>query len=223
MLVQYLGVKNDSTSAEGRSKSSAADEKHKVRRDRFGLMRLDYFNSLRDLALFKECSTLATLAHYVHSVHDILVSSGRDLDRYGRALDELDIGIDALSADIEGAKLRAETSLRILETSVALQRPDFVGAEQQPQLSRKFMDSSATLNRAAPRDSDTYLPSVSPDNQPTWLPYPSPDLVMSPDSVKSRLEVIPSAQLRKKEGFLWANSRPITHQGSADNVRHWQK
>ena len=201
---------------------------------------MEYYNALRELAVFKECATLATLAHYVHSMHDIAVASGRDLDGTTTALDDLDLRIDALSAEIEEKKTEIETKRRTLETSFAMQRPDVIGAQQQFQASRASLDASEHLSpptgfgapnrrmRVASNGSTEGLAlSVSPDSNVgssgPWLQPPSP----LPTPAAGRESSSPtndlSAQLRRKEGFLWANTRPISHQGNVDAVKHWHK
>lgn len=52
--------------------------------------------------------------------------------------------------------------------------------------------------------------ALSPPSQPGNL--------LVPDNQAVRI-----GQSRKKEGFLWANARPITHQGTLESVKHWQR
>ena len=194
------------TDLDGVNRVSTADEKHKLRKDIFALARLNYFQSLQSLAFFKEFSTLATLAHYVHAIHDICVASGRDLDGSSWALDDLDLGIDTLSAEIESRDNEWITKRNALESCLALQKPTNMGAQSHTRLARSSVDSTITLNRTA------FCASL-----------PSPDSPISSESRLNPFEILPSLRLRKKEGFLWANSRPITHLSNVNSVRNWRK
>lgn len=200
------------------------------------MARLDYFNSLRDLALFKECSALVTLTHYAHAIHDISVAAGRDLDSSSLALNDLELRLDTLCADIEEKKMELELQRRNMEKTSASHRPEVIDAQQFFYKSRVSLDSSMALNQylSSPETQQMHLSpngnrsaealgmSTSPDVPPAhWLSPPSPGL--SPNTSLHPGHSPIQSQLRKKEGFLWANSRPITHQGSLDNVRHWHK
>lgn len=228
-----MNLKNDNASYEGRTKANAADEKHKSKKDRFTIARIDYYNSLRDLAVFKESSTLAIITHYVHSVHDIQVAAAHDLNTSTNSLNELDLQIDALFAQIEERKLEIETKRRKIETDLAMQRPGVIDAQQQYKNSRMSTDFSSYTRSDNHEDnlrpSSSHSPSdglamarapqeVSKSAPVAPLPRPLPNTMRR----RSTLDPL-KAQARRKEGFLWVNGRPITHQGSVDNVKHWEK
>lgn len=227
-------MKNDSASQEGRSKASAADEKHKSKKDRYTIARIDYFNSLRDLAIFKETSTLAILTHYVHSIHDIQIAAAHDLNASTTALNELDLQIETLFAEIETRKLDIETSRRKTETDLAMQRPAVIDAQQQFKNNRLSVDFGAQSRDLA----STSVPPAIPDENsseglamaptahsgPMSAPETLPPRPLPPVVQRRRSTLDPlKAQARRKEGFLWVNSRPVTHQASVDHVKHWEK
>lgn len=227
-------MKNDSVSQEGRSRATAADEKHKSKKDRYTIARIDYFNSLRDLAIFKETATLAILTHYVHSVHDIQIAAAHDLNASTNSLNELDLQIDKLFADIEARKLDIETNRRKTETSLAMQRPAMIDAQQQYRNSRMSMDFSThtgeARSAAAPPathmkgNSEGLVMAAAPQVEPMSAPETLSPKLVPPNVHRRRSTLDPlKAQARRKEGFLWVNGRPITHQASVDSVKHWEK
>lgn len=215
-----------------------ADEKHKLRSDRFSLARLDYYNSLRDLALFKECSTLAILTHYAHSAHDIAVASGKDLECAGPALEDLDLRIDALSAQIEEKKVQIETSRRTMETELALRRPDVLRAQQSYNLARSSIDADPRIFLQSASNSPQ-MPSSAGATGSSDVPYPvlgdAIGLAGSPDLPNATVKPPPASphacspdadstsHCRRREGFLWTNTKPITHHTNPDTIKHWQK
>jgi Arf-GAP/SH3 domain/ANK repeat/PH domain-containing protein len=225
-------VKNDNINYEGRNKATAADEKHKSKKDRYTIARMDYFNALQDLAVFKESATLAILTHYVHSIHDIQVASANDLDGSSAALNELELQIDALFADIESRKLDIETKRRRTETSLAMERPSVIDAHQQFRNRRISSDFS---RQEQPLLSPVSDPGPGPNTTEALALFStsqSPPLIAVRPAVpprasdlnrrRSTLDPLKS-QLRRKEGFLWVNSRPITHQSNIESVKHWEK
>lgn len=210
-----------------------ADEKHKSKKDKFTIARIDYFNALRDLAVFKESATLAILTHYVHSIHDIQVAAAHDVNASTSSLNELDLQIDALFAEIEGRKLEIETNRRKTETDLAMQRPGVIDAHQQYRSNRMSSDFSA--QGRTPSSEGQPLPPTqvgSPDGLsmapvPQSVSQSAPEGQVSrpfPTAMRRRSTLDPlKAQARRKEGFLWVNSRPVTHQSSVDSVKHWDK
>lgn len=228
-----MNLKNDNASHEGRNKASAADEKHKSKKDRFTIARIEYYNSLRDLAVFKESATLAILAHYVHSIHDIQITAAYDLSTSTASLNELDLQIDALFAEIEERKLEIETNRRKTETSLAMQRPGVIDAQEQYQKNRMSTDYSShgrpnnvgvdirpSMSHAG---SEGFAMALEPQQASRSAP-PAPLQPNLPIPLRRRSTLDPiKTQARRKEGFLWVNGRPITHQGSVDSVKHWEK
>ena len=179
--------------------------------------------------------TLAILTHYAHAVHDIAVASGRDLDSSTMALDDLDLRLDALSAEIDQKKVVIESKRRQVETSLAFQRMDIPGPlpEAEPKYADRDLRRSMDFTHLSPLSDNRPLPangstealalSVSPETDTRWLhPPPSPTLPLGNSSRKSSTSDL-QAQLRRKEGFLWVNSRAITHQGNIDSIKHWHK
>lgn len=190
---------------------------------------------MRDLAVFKESATLAILTHYVHSIHDIQIAAAHDLNASTTSLNELDLQIDALFADIEGRKLEIETNRRKTETDLAMQRPGVVDAQQQFKNNRMSRDfAGQSRNAPALAESETQpamshsgsdgLP-MAPVPQTASQSAPAAHLPLALPTIRRRTSTLDplKAQARRKEGFLWVNSRPITHQASVDNVKHWEK
>lgn len=179
--------------------------------------------------------TLAILTHYAHAVHDIAVASGRDLDSSTMALDDLDLRLDALSAEIDQKKVDIESKRRQVETSLAFHRMDIPAPqnEQTTQTDGRDLRRSMEVTHLSPLSDNGRLPvpntseglalSLSPEVDNRWLQPPVSPTMPSPSSQrKSSADSLP-AQLRRKEGFLWVNSRPITHQGNIDSVKNWHK
>lgn len=179
--------------------------------------------------------TLAILTHYAHAVHDIAVASGRDLDSGTMVLDDLDLRLDALGAEIDQKKVEIESRRRLLETSLASHRIDMptIPIEASERKQDRDLRQSLEITHLSPLNDHGRLPvahspeglalSISPEPDTRWLQLPaSPTVLSSAGSRKSSVDSIP-AQLRRKEGFLWVNSRPISHQGNIDGIKHWHR
>lgn len=221
-------------------KAIHADEKVRSKRDRYTLARMDYFNILRDLALFKECATLATLTHYAHSIHDINVACGQDVDAHTPTLLDLNLQIEALSAKIAEQKQTMLLQRRSMESQLSFSARTDTANEQKPLPSRASIDSTQLLTMLANNSNQI---SASHKRASSALPMaslpegrviegvlssespPGPHQSLSAESPvpSRRTSAQASSKLRRKEGFLWASSRPMSHQENPDNVRHWQK
>ena len=231
---KYLAVKNEDSTYEGRLKAAHADEKIKSRRDRFTLARVDYYTALQDLALFKECATLSILTQYAQSANIIHVAAGSDLDTSSSSLVDLALRIDGLSAHIQAKKVEIRSKRDEMAVTLSYRPLTGDNKTKSPQLNRASFDSSRMLHLLSGNPQQADIEGASQDglslaNGPaSRLNRRSLQIPQTTDNALSRSPRQPSndteaTHLRKKEGFLWANGRPITHQGNADSMKHWHK
>lgn len=233
-----MAVRNDNTGAGiegGRTKIATADEKHKAKKDRFTVARIDYFNSLRDLTTFKEFQILQIFLCYIQTIHQSDVNKAKDLDAYTAFLNDFKARIDEVNEEIETRKLNIESQRRALETALAQGRID-TNSSSIPQAQFPLRQSF---------DVSRYPANPTPKLQSNELPNdPAASSVSTVASSLTSSQVLPSAitphlsvpgfegqppaspggtNARKKEGFLWANSKPVSLQDSVDAIKHWHK
>lgn len=321
---KYLSLRDnpsndDPSSSKSKSKSqeaAKADEKYATKRDRFTISRVDYYNSLQELSVFKEAEVLSILTRVAHTQHDVYLGVAQDLDKMGRGvLEDLERQVTELMGDIGVQKLDIETQRRALETRMAMNRQEIVKLVSPPQpqppqpppITRSSSETGTVSSSASLPPVETpqrpnnregrpkSMPPVTPSNPTSvqqefsenlkkmvktslhGLSFPSPkpqsidpsrEILASPTSpsfpdakrakaskmstslstptlpsgdmltssdglLQAKLKGIrdlefvsadrETNQIRKKEGFLWAATRPTAHQTSADGVRNWHK
>jgi Arf-GAP with SH3 domain, ANK repeat and PH domain-containing protein len=219
-LAKYLAGPSATASSDAIAK---ADDKHVARKERFSRARREYHSILTELSLFCEADVLALLARHAHAEHDLFVTAAADLAASGNlsALDKrLEEQAKYVDARREELLLRRKADESTDESASGLAASD---GGSNPDGFRGRLRSS--LHQLAKTSLDLTQPSAS---SKTSSKGPSPANRFKGIRDLEFPGPTPVNSARKKEGFLWATSRPLTtHQGSSEvaggGARTWHK
>jgi Arf-GAP/SH3 domain/ANK repeat/PH domain-containing protein len=222
-LSKYLAGPSSTAASDAIAK---ADDKHVARKERFSRARREYHSALTELSLFREADVLSLLARYARAEHDLFVAAAADLASTGN-LSALDRRVEEqakyVDARREELQIRRRADGQSTDESVSGRHSFDTTTSPNPDGFRGRLKSS--LHQLAKTSLDLAQPSSSSKINPK---APSPATANRFRGIRD-LELprtTPVNPTRKKEGFLWATTRPLTtHQGSGETAgaRTWHK
>jgi Arf-GAP/SH3 domain/ANK repeat/PH domain-containing protein len=220
-LAKYLAGPSTTATNDAIAK---ADDKHVARRERFSRARREYHSALTELSLFRESDVLALLARHAHAEHDLFVAAAADL---------------AATGDLSALDKRVEEQARYVDA----RREELQLRRQADEPADETSSVRASVDMSAPGSSDGFRGRLKSSLH--QLAKTSLDLAQPSSSSKGKTKTpkhtdkfrgirdleVPRAgspnPTRKKEGFLWATTRPSAHQASSESAsgvaRAWHK
>lgn len=245
---RYLGQRQDSLKEKKRNES---DSKYQSKRKNFELKRFDYSSFMQDLhGGRREQEVLSQLTKYADIQAKSYLATAKKIEEMIPQLDALIDEVRAVDKEFQFQRTEREEKRRTIEknpkayiepetagptVSAAQQVPNAGGSVPEPELSRAdsnsrrnglHYSSSSASQQSAPAANNG--PPGTPGSRPT-----SGIQIASPDKFKgirdleekdySTINVSEKVQ-HKKEGLLWALSRPGSHADPKGlNKQAWHK
>lgn len=244
---RYLGQRQDSLKEKKRNES---DSKYQSKRRNFELKRFDYSSFMQDLhGGRREQEVLSQLTKYADTQAKSYLSTAKKVEEMTPQLDALMNEIRAVDKEFQFQRTEREEKRRTLEKSTktyvepevggttippSQAAPNATNSAPESELSRAdsngrnglHYSSSSASQQSAPATNNG--PPATPGSRPT-----SGIQIVSPDKFKGIRDLeekdynqaaIPDKIQHRKEGLLWALSRPGSHVDPKGlNKQAWHK
>lgn len=236
---KYLGQRSESLKEK---KQKQSDEKYQTKRRTFELKRFDYSSFMHDLhGGRKDQEVLSQLTKYADAQARSYLTTAKKVEEMVPQLDALIAEVNAAEKDYQLRRTAREEKRRTLEKSTKLVSED--GSVVPTGLSHSMSLSAAT--RSGP-DYGSRIPSygapgTSPPSTSSAVQPPSSGVLSTPTSASTATNTSPSNKFKgirdlddsnignsngtqRKEGLLWALSRPGSHVDPKGlNKQAWHK
>ena len=247
---RYLGQRQDSLKEKKRNES---DTKYQTKRRNFELKRFDYSSFMQDLhGGRKEQEVLSCLTKYADTQAKSYLETAHKVEEMTPQLEALIIEVNRADKDFQFQRTEREEKRRALEKSVTTYVEPEPGTSVQPPSASSNTNESYASDSEMSRSDSTHRnglnysssvtsqhgPSlmvqsppnnnpVTPSSRPTSASYMSPDKFKGFRDLEERDHTANGGSAtvqHRKEGLLWALSRPGSHVDPKGlNKQAWHK
>lgn len=244
---RYLGQRQDSLKEKKRNES---DSKYQSKRKNFELKRFDYSSFMQDLhGGRREQEVLSQLTKYANTQAKSYLATAKKVEEMTPQLDALIDEVNAVDKEFQYQRTEREEKRRTLEKNTkAYVEPETNGPAMPPSQQAPNTGNSAPESELSRADSNGrnglhYSSSsasqqssqtisnghpVTPSSRPTsGVPIASPDKFKGFRDLEEKdysATVVTEKVQHKKEGLLWALSRPGSHADPKGlNKQAWHK
>ncbi|KAL3493127.1 hypothetical protein BJX62DRAFT_91498 [Aspergillus germanicus] len=220
---RYLGQRQDSLKEKKRAES---DSKYQAKRRNFELKRFDYSSFMQDLhGGRKEQEVLSHLTRFADTQAKTFLAAAKNVDDMVPQLDALIHEVSQADKEFQFQRTEREEKRRALEkSSNTYLEPDALTSSSA---ASTLVGSSSGGNPKSEGDlgradsTGSQLRSVASNNSSTSTQVAAASTNPAPTSVNS---VVNSSSQQRKEGLLWALSRPGSHiDPKGINKQAWHK
>ncbi|KAI9477980.1 MAG: hypothetical protein EXX96DRAFT_504073 [Benjaminiella poitrasii] len=223
-LSKYLGMKT-STSNSSEKRKLKAESEFTIKKRHFDLVRFEYFAFLKDLhGGKKEQEILYHLLNHHEKQYAFFQSVSKTLLPYKAGLDEIASKVAEASREQKIVSQERDEKRRLLISKYALSSPIDVNKHERRKSSGRNMISSSPDALSSPPPL-SLPPILSPPILPTMHEEETNRFKGIRDMEQQDLRLAATLG-RKKEGFLFAPSKPSKNNNNAFDVSstiHWHK
>lgn len=217
-LGRYLSKKNDAS----QKKLMEKDSKYSTKKKNFELKRFDYFCYVQDLhGGRKEQDVLRQMTLYAEKQSDSLLQTAAAIRELKPSLEALSLGVENARIDYKLVRTEREEQRRNIEKGATLKSENDSGPSVSSGLERSASYNHSAQSSITQEDRSRDGISLSTPFSPKMTAV---DFGSSPERI-SEFRAAVSEPQRKKEGILWALSKPGTHVDPAVGVQklNWHK
>ena len=240
---QYLATRTGETE-ETKLKEAKADGKQSAKNSRFALARLEWYIALQDLAIFRETELLSVLTQFAVKSRSTELPFIQELDELSRNLSPFaELQVEDSRHSIEARRAALENRRRAAEIQCAMERPDVRAAQahvqERGEEGTSMGDVAAAVmwhNKGRPQSPEPAEPANArlQKLRAGFQALRGGDAAGASRNHLSASASLPTLQFtgnghrertvsqqsitatRKKEGFLWATTKPGTFQSNSD-------
>ncbi|PVI00239.1 ArfGap-domain-containing protein [Periconia macrospinosa] len=219
-LGRYLGQRQDTLKEKKRAES---DSKYQSKRRTFELRRFDYSSFMQDLhGGRKDQEILSHLTRYADTQAKYYLETAKKIETMLPQLEALSFEVKQADKEYQLQRTEREEKRRVLEKN----KKPF----EEPPLAQAPPTTPA--NGSAPRGTPSSLESIIPGRKPSITPVigtPPPNKFKGIRDLEDKdpsalLSSDPNSTAHRKEGLLWALSRPGSHVDPKGlNKQAWHK